>query len=117
MELAGDLRAVLDHQNSWIYVVDIGTRELARLAAAEIEPNLKSQPFRFGAYAEGLLLRILCNGDRYVTVITNNRSEAASARLIAPPGLRPEIIFGTGLSADGRRIRLGGRQTIIELWK
>ncbi|MCD8278382.1 sensor domain-containing diguanylate cyclase/phosphohydrolase [Enterocloster citroniae] len=28
MELAGDLRAVLDHQNSWIYVVDIGTREL-----------------------------------------------------------------------------------------
>lgn len=25
MELAGDLRAVLDHQNSWIYVVDIGT--------------------------------------------------------------------------------------------
>ena len=96
---------------------DIGTRELARLAAAEIEPNLKSQPFRFGAYAEGLLLRILCNGDRYVTVITNNRSEAASARLIAPPGLRPEIIFGTGLSADGRRIRLGGRQTVVVLWK
>lgn len=28
MELAEDLRTVLDHQNSWIYVVDAETREL-----------------------------------------------------------------------------------------
>ena len=94
-----------------------GTRELARLAAAEIRPNLERQPFRFSTYAEGLLLRILRNGDRYITVITNNRPETTTARLIAPKELHPETIFGKGLSTDGRHIRLGGRQTVVVLWK
>lgn len=77
----------------------------------------KSAPFGFAKRAPGMLMRVLCNGGRYVTVVTNNRKTEGRVRIEAPEGLVPNVIFGD--AAVGRRgdVRLQGRGTVVILWE
>ena len=91
------------------------TDELSALCES-ILPE-KSAPFGFAKRAPGMLMRVLCNGGRYVTVVTNNRKTEGRVRIEAPEGLVPNVIFGD--AAVGRRgdVRLQGRGTVVILWE
>lgn len=92
------------------------TQALSSLANIELESYLHDQPFYFDKYSKGGLLRILKNGNRYLTVITNNQKSDISLNLVNKLGLKPEIIYGNVNAYNNGKINLGDRDTLVILW-
>ncbi|TZF81107.1 hypothetical protein FW774_19425 [Pedobacter sp. BS3] len=93
------------------------TRPLALLAGTELKTTLQSQPFYFKEYTKGALLRMMQNGNQYLTVITNNNKTAINAELVNTLKLNPTVIFGNGAALEGTKVHLTGRETLVILWK
>jgi beta-galactosidase len=91
--------------------------ELSLLANALLSEQLSKQPFRFAGQANGALMRVLRNGDEYVTILTNNLSTPCSLKLVAPKGLTATPIFGSAKLSKSGKVTLGGRETLVLRWK
>jgi beta-galactosidase len=93
------------------------TLPLSNLADSELNKYLTNQPFYFKKNTAGALLRILQSGDKYITVLTNNRKQEISVELINNLKLQPKIIYGNISNAKSKRIKLQDRETIVILWE
>ncbi len=93
------------------------TKSLSLLANKELNAVLVNQPFYFKDYSKNALLRIMQNGNNYLTVVTNNAKETINIELVNRLNLKPTIIFGDKESLNGDRVSLGGKQTLVVLWK
>jgi hypothetical protein len=91
--------------------------ELSHLADVLLADHLSKQPFRFVGYADGALMRVLCNGNDYVTIITNNRTTPCTLKLVAPKGLNVTPIFGSAKLSKSGKVTLGDRETLVLRWK
>ena len=85
---------------------------LAALLEELAAPFTRDTPFRFEGRQPGCLLRVMQNGNTYVTVVTNGTSEPRQCRLRRPPGLTPQLLWGEASTPS-----LGARQTAVLLWK
>lgn len=84
---------------------------LAGLLADLTAPFAQEMPFRFEGRQPGCLLRVLQNGNAYVTIVANGTAEPLQCRLRRPPGLTPQLLWGDSTPT------LGPRQTAVHLWK
>lgn len=91
------------------------TDELSALC--ELILPAKSAPFGFAERSAGMLMRVLSNDGRYVTVVTNNRDTEGHVRIEAPEGLVPKVIFGNATIGRRGGITLRGRETVVILWE
>jgi beta-galactosidase len=82
-------------------------------------PFTRDVPFRFDGRQPGCLLRVLRNGNSYVTVVTNGAAEPRQCRLRRPAGLAPQLLWGDPptLTPNNPNVSLGARQTAVHLWK
>ena len=91
--------------------------ELSHLADALLAEQLAEQPFRFAGYTNGALMRVLRNGNEYVTILTNNLRTPCTLKLIAPKGLTATPIFGSAKINKSGKVTLGDRETIVLRWR
>ncbi len=91
--------------------------ELSHLADALLAEQLAEQPFRFAGYTNGALMRVLRNGNEYVTILTNNLRTPCTLKLIAPKGLTATPIFGNAKINKSGKVTLGDRETIVLRWR
>ncbi|MBV8859182.1 MAG: beta-galactosidase [Acidobacteria bacterium] len=91
---------------------------LAGLLADLTAPFAQEMPFRFEGRQPGCLLRVLQNGNAYVTVVANGTAEPLQCRLRRPPGLTPQLLWGDSTPTNGNAaLSLGPRQTAVHLWR
>ncbi|MBV9929264.1 MAG: beta-galactosidase [Acidobacteria bacterium] len=92
---------------------------LAALLAELTAPFARDLPFRFDGRQPDCLLRVLQNGNAYVTVVTNGSAEPRQCRLRRPSGLTPQTLWGgpSTFTPDNSTVSLGSRQTAVFLWK
>ena len=92
---------------------------LAGLLEELTAPFARDVPFGFDGRQTGCLMRVLQNGNSYVTVVTNGASEPRQCRLRRPPALAPQLLWGdpSTLAPNNPAISLGARQTAVLLWK
>ena len=91
--------------------------DIVKLCEALLNDKLEEQPFRFAGYADGAMMRVLRNGDEYVTVLTNNKYTPCTIKLIAPKGLTATPIFGEAKISKSGKVKLGDRETLVLRWK
>ena len=91
--------------------------ELAEVCEALLGDKLAEQPFRFAGFADGALMRVLRNGNEYVTVLTNNTYSPCTIKLIAPKDLKATTIFGEAKMSKSGKVTLGDRETLVLRWK
>ena len=91
---------------------------LAELLGELAGPFTRGAPFRFERRQTGCLLRVLQNGNAYVTVITNGTAEPRQCHLRRPAALAPQLLWGaaSSLTRDDA-VSLGARQTAVLLWQ
>ncbi|MDT5268740.1 MAG: beta-galactosidase [Acidobacteriota bacterium] len=92
---------------------------LAGLLAELNAPFTRDLPFGFDGRQAGCLMRVLQNGNSYVTVVTNGTAEPQQCRLRRPPALTPQLLWGdpSTLAPNNPIVSLGARQTAVHLWK
>jgi beta-galactosidase len=91
---------------------------LAGLLEELAAPFARDLPFRFDGRQTGCLLRVLQNGNAYVTVVTNGAAEPRQCRLRRPAGLAPQRLWGDStFTPNNPAVSLGARQTAVHLWK
>jgi beta-galactosidase len=92
---------------------------LAGLLEELAAPFAGGVPFRFDGRQTGCLLRVLRNGDSYVTIVTNGAAEPRQCRLRRPAGLAAHLLWGdaSALTPNSPAVSLGARQTAVHLWK
>lgn len=92
---------------------------LAGLLREVTAPFAGDTPFGFDGRQPGCLLRVLRNGNAYVTVVTNGAAEPRQCRLRRPPGLAPQLLWGdpSTFTPNNPPVSLGARQTAVHLWK
>jgi beta-galactosidase len=92
---------------------------LAALLADLTAPFAREMPLRFDGRQPGCLMRVLQNGNAYVTVVTNGTAEPRQCRLRRAAGLTPQLLWGdpSTLTPDSPTLSLGARQTTVLLWK
>lgn len=91
---------------------------LATLLDDLTAPFTREQPFRFEGRQPGCLLRVLQNGNAYVTVVANGTAAPRPCRLRRPAGLTPQLLWGDSTLTPGNTtVPLGARQTAVHLWK
>ncbi|SBV97241.1 beta-galactosidase [uncultured Dysgonomonas sp.] len=93
------------------------TEPLSLVANSLLEEYLQKQPFYFQEYTKGGLLRILKNGNSYLTVVTNNRQSDIALTLVNQTNLKPQVIYGNETSYLNGKLSLKDRETIVILWK
>ena len=108
------LELTIEDAPAWDYGLEETLQERADALLAE---QLAEQPFRFAAHANGALMRVLRNGDEYVTIITNNLRTPCSLKVVAPKGLTATPIFGTAKFGKSGKLTLGDRETLVLRWK
>ena len=91
--------------------------EVAKICEALLSDKLAEQPFRFAGFADGALMRVLRNGNEYVTVLTNNTYSPCTIKLIAPKDLKATTIFGEAKMSKSGKVTLGDRETLVLRWK
>lgn len=91
--------------------------DVAKICEALLSDKLAEQPFRFASFADGALMRVLRNGDEYVTVLTNNMYTPCTIKLISPKGLKATPIFGEAKISKSGKVTLGDRETLVLRWK
>lgn len=90
---------------------------LSAFADALLGDHLCKQPFRFVGFTEGALMRVLQNGDEYITVLTNNLTTPCTVKVVAPKELNATPIFGSAKFASSGKVTLGGHETLVLRWK
>lgn len=92
---------------------------LAALLGELTAPFTRDAPFTFEGRQAGCLLRVLRQGDSYVTVVTNGTNEPRQCRLRRPAGLMPQLLWGdpSTFTPNNPTVSLGARQTAVHLWK
>lgn len=108
----------------WIpSLVDLGAwvgdkKPLTSFVAGVAAPFARDLPFRFSQPQPGAILRVLANGNSFITVITNGEKEAKRVRLSHPPGLSAKVLWGDAsqLSSNGE-VSLGPRGTLVAVWR
>ncbi|HEX8147052.1 MAG TPA: beta-galactosidase [Pyrinomonadaceae bacterium] len=92
---------------------------LAGLLEELAAPFTRDVTFRFDGRQAGCLLRVLRNGDSYVTVVTNGTSEPRQCRLRRPSNLTRQLLWGdpSTSSQNSSTVPLGARQTAVHLWR
>ena len=96
-----------------------GTEPLARYLSRVLAESFHGVPFRFPQPQKGCLMRVLSNGNRYLSVITNGEESPVRCEVQQPAGLRPEKLWGQlprDQSSDAIYL-LGSRGTSVTLWK
>jgi beta-galactosidase len=78
-----------------------------------------SLPFRFATEHHTCLLRVLQNGDRFTTIVTNGAEQPTSCMLTATHAQTPESLWGTAPTVRGSQITftLQPKGTSVVLWK
>jgi len=96
------------------------SRPLASYLQEILSPGIASQPFRFPRPQPNCLMRVLQDGNAYVTVLVNG-SETESVCTVQPPvAVHPSTIWGEPPvpSAQGDTVfRLGSRATSVVKWQ
>ena len=92
---------------------------LAALLEELTAPLTRDTAFRFDGRQPGCLMRVLQNGNAYVTVVTNGTSEPRQCLLRRPDALTPQLLWGdpSTLTPNNSSISLGPRGTAVHLWK
>ena len=103
----------------WIpSLVDVGAwlgdnAPLGQLLKEVTAPFLDQIPFRFEEQSKDCLMRVLRNGDSYVTVIANGAKRPAELQLKRPAKLSPRVLWGEGSEiSKGDRVSLAPRGTL-----
>ena len=91
--------------------------ELAKVCDALLSDKLAEQPFRFAGYADGALMRVLRNGNEYITILTNNKRTPCTLKLIAPKGVKATPIFGEAKVGSSGKVTIGDRETLVLHWE
>lgn len=91
--------------------------ELAELCHTLLGKEIAEQPFRLASSVDGLLMRVLRNGNEYITILTNNKRTPCSAKIISPKGLQATPIFGTAKFGKSGKVSLGDRETLVLRWQ
>jgi hypothetical protein len=82
-----------------------------------LNDKLVEQPFRFAEYADGAMMRVLRNGNEYVTILTNNTFSPCKIKIVSPKGLKAAPIFGEAKISSSGKVTLGDRETLVLRWK
>jgi len=96
-----------------------GTEPLAAYLKTVFAPAVASEPFRFSRPQKGCLMRILKNGNAYLSVVTNGEDTPVRCQVEHPTGLHMEKLWGQ-LPVEqgaGALYPLGPRATSVTLWK
>ena len=91
--------------------------ELAELCHTLLGKEIAEQPFRLASSVDGLLMRVLRNGNEYITILTNNKRTLCSAKIISPKGLQATPIFGTAKFGKSGKVSLADRETLVLRWQ
>ena len=91
--------------------------ELAEICHTLLGKEIAEQPFRLASSVDGLLMRVLRNGNEYITILTNNKRTPCSAKIISPKGLQATPIFGTAKFGKSGKVSLGDRETLVLRWQ
>ncbi|MCC7203440.1 MAG: beta-galactosidase [Phycisphaeraceae bacterium] len=91
---------------------------LVQLMQAVAGPLTTHMPFRFAAHTQGCLMRVMSNGSRCLTVVTNGSTERRSTSILHNHAAPPRLIWCGGDSAVTGRgdVSLDPRQTVVMLW-
>jgi beta-galactosidase len=93
-------------------------RPLAQLVQAITRPLTDRMPFRFSTHARGCAMRVMSNGRRHLTVVTNGAAERKQVSLLHQQAAPPKVIWrqeGSAVTGHGE-VDLGPRQTVVMLW-
>lgn len=93
------------------------TEPLSAFAHSELKGIQESQPFYFKSYTKGALLKILKNGNRYLTVISNNGKNDITIDIVNKLNLIPRIIWGNKKMLKNQTVSLSERETLIIIWE
>jgi hypothetical protein len=66
---------------------------------------------------DGVLMRVLRNGNEYITILTNNKRTPCPLQIVAPKGLTATPIFGTDKLSKSGKVTLGDRETLVLHWR
>lgn len=91
--------------------------ELATVCEKLLDDKVAEQPFRLAQFADGAILRVLRNGNEYVTILTNNKRTPCTLKIVAPKGLVATPIFGTSKLSKSGKVTLGDRETLVLRWR
>lgn len=118
---AGETIWIPSHIGLGAWLGDCGP--LARLMEtliARLDARMDTRvPFRFAARAEGCVMRVMRNGTRYLTVVTNGTDQPRRVALRHNHPGRARVLWGdqTSISDRVRDLELGPRQTVVLLWE
>ena len=95
---------------------------LARYLRSAFPEIYASSPFTLNQAKSACLLRVMRNGNRYLTVLTNEMAEPTQCDLRSQSGLHSTQIWGSAqgvgqASAGQDGIKLGPRETMVDLWQ
>jgi beta-galactosidase len=96
-----------------------GTEPLARYLSTVLAPISDREPFRFPQPQKNCLMRILGNGNSYLSVVTNGEESPVRCEVLRPAGLHPERLWGQLPVSQGPDAiyLLGSRDTSVTLWR
>ena len=96
-----------------------GTEPLAGYLKTVLEQSLDGEPFRFPQPQKGCLMRVLKNGNMYLSVVTNGEDSPIRCTVQHPAALRIEKLWGELPVEEGAdaAFQLGPRETAVNLWK
>ncbi len=96
-----------------------GTEPLAVYLKSLLAQPIESEPFHFPRPQKGCLIRVLKNGDAYLSVVTNGGDTPILCQVQHPAGLQSEKLWGQSPTQQGSDAiySLGSRGTSVTLWK
>jgi beta-galactosidase len=94
-----------------------GSAALAKYLRTTLSAIYAPLPFTLEDENPGCLLRVMQNGSKYATVLTNGSAETVGCVLLHhSDALHGTRIWGAERLTSEREFELGPRQTLVELW-
>jgi beta-galactosidase len=96
-----------------------GTEPLAGYLKSVLEQPIDREAFRFPQPQKGCLMRILRNGNAYLSVVTNGGDSPVRCEVQHPAGLQMEKLWGQLPTEQGSNAiySLDSRATSVTLWR
>jgi beta-galactosidase len=96
-----------------------GTEPLAAYLRTVLTQTFDTEPFRFPRPQKGCLMRVLRNGNAYLTVVTNGEESPVRCEVQHPAGLHQQNLWGPLPVEQGSNALylLGSRGTSVTLWR
>lgn len=92
-------------------------KPLRQLLRHLFRKSIENFPFRFEKEQPGVVLKILQNGDRYLTVLTNGTNIPTEVRLESPPKLHiTATLWGNKKTHPKNIYWLEAKETVVHLW-